>query len=89
MSQTRYRIEYDEDVFEDQIMKLPKAIRERVIKAIEEKLTIFPNDTGKPLRYKYKAHRRLRVGDYRVIYRVFDDLVVVLIIEVDHRKDAY
>ena len=32
---------------------------------------------------------RLRVGDYRVIYSIFDDIVTVLIVKVRHRKDAY
>ncbi|MEH2047734.1 type II toxin-antitoxin system RelE family toxin [Nostoc sp.] len=32
---------------------------------------------------------RIRVGDYRVIYDIFDDLLVVNVVEVGHRKNIY
>lgn len=88
MSQTRYLIEYDLGVA-DQLSKLPKTMQQRILKAIEQRLTIAPNDFGKPLTKEWKEHRRLRVGDYRVIYRVFNERIVVLIVEIDHRKDVY
>ena len=88
MSKARYLIEYDVGV-EDQLRKLPKTIQERILKAIEQRLITAPNDLGKPLTKEWKNHRRLRVGDYRVIYKVFEDRVVVLIVEIDLRRDIY
>jgi mRNA interferase RelE/StbE len=32
---------------------------------------------------------RVRVGDYRVVYEVFDDRLVVQVIRIGHRRDAY
>jgi mRNA interferase RelE/StbE len=32
---------------------------------------------------------RIRVGDYRIIYNIFDDLLVVDIIQLGNRKDVY
>jgi mRNA interferase RelE/StbE len=32
---------------------------------------------------------RIRVGDYRIIYTIFDDVLVVFVINVGHRKDVY
>ncbi len=32
---------------------------------------------------------RIRVGDYRVIYQIFDDVLVVLIVRVANRRDVY
>lgn len=32
---------------------------------------------------------RTRVGKYRIIYKIFDEKVLVLIVNVDHRKDVY
>lgn len=61
----------------------------RIKKAIEERLTYLPNDYGKELIREWKGHRRLRVGNYRIIYKIFEDKVLVLIVEIDHRKDAY
>lgn len=64
-------------------------MREIIRKAIEKKLTIDPVSFGKPLRYTLKGYRRLRVGGYRVIYKIDDDKIIVIIIDIDHRKDIY
>jgi mRNA interferase RelE/StbE len=32
---------------------------------------------------------RIRVGDYRVLYRIFDDRLVVLVIRIGHRREVY
>ncbi len=57
--------------------------------AIEKKLTVNPISFGKPLQYSLKGYRRLRVGDYRVVYTIIDDKVLVFIIDIDHRKAIY
>ena len=48
-----------------------------------------PIGFGKPLRYSLKGHRRLRVGDYRIVYRIAADKKIVVIIAIKHRKDIY
>ena len=84
----RYQIEYDPKL-EENIKHIPKNMRDRIKIAIETRLSVAPNELGKPLTKEWKDHRRLRVGNYRVIYKVFEDRVVVLIVEIDHRKDVY
>ncbi|WP_413871894.1 type II toxin-antitoxin system RelE family toxin [Desulfobacula sp.] len=32
---------------------------------------------------------KIRTGDYRIIYEIHDDRVVILIVKVGHRKDVY
>ena len=44
---------------------------------------------GKPLRYSLKGHRRLRVSDYRIVYRIESQTNTVIIIAIKHRKDVY
>ena len=88
MEKIKYIIDYEKGV-EDNLKKIPKNIRDRIKIAIETRLTVAPNDFGKPLTKEWKDHRRLRVGDYRVIYKVFDHRVIVLIVDIDHRKDVY
>ena len=88
MGKIKYVIQYDVDI-EEKLKKLPKAIREIIRIAIEKKLTVDPITFGKPLRYSLKGYRRLRVGDYRVIYRVIEDKVLVMIVDIDHRRDVY
>lgn len=88
MGTSRYKIEYGEDV-EESLEKIPKNIRERIKKGIEQRLSTAPFDYGKPLEGQWKGHRRLRVGDYRVIYKIFEEKIVVFIVEIDHRKSVY
>ena len=44
---------------------------------------------GKPLRYSFKGHRRLRVSDYRIVYRIDSNSKTVIIVAIKHRKDVY
>lgn len=88
METIKYVIEYDIDI-EEKLRALPQSIREIIRKAIEKKLMVDPVTFGKPLRYSLKGYRRLRVGDYRVVYQIIEDRVLVIMIDIDHRKDVY
>jgi len=83
-----YRIEYFESVLREDIPSLSLSAKQQIRKAIEKKLTSHPVEFGKPLRYSLKGARRLRVGDYRVIYRI-ESGDVVLVIKIGHRKEVY
>jgi mRNA-degrading endonuclease RelE of RelBE toxin-antitoxin system len=50
---------------------------------------VDPIGLGKPLRYSLKGHRRIRIGDYRIVYRVEPKSRTVLIVAIKHRKDIY
>ena len=84
-----YSIEYLDSVVDEDIAALPKNSKKQIQKAIEERLMVDPIGFGKPLRYSLKGHRRLRVGDYRVVYRIEAENNSVLIIAIKHRKDIY
>lgn len=84
-----FTIEYLELVVREDIPNLPKTVRNQIKKAIETRLTIDPVGLGKPLRYSFKGHRRIRVGDYRIVYRVDMGANVVTIVLIKHRKDVY
>lgn len=84
---SHYNIEYLESVVRKDIKTLSVSLKKQIKKAIDEKLTLDPIGFGKPLRYSLKGHRRLRVGDYRVVYRI--EKKTVLIIGIKHRKNIY
>lgn len=84
-----YHVEYIEVVVKNDIPILLKNIRATIKKAIEERLMVDPIGFGKPLRYSLKGHRRLRGGDYRIIYRVDSNKKMVIIVAIKHRKDVY
>ncbi len=84
-----YEIEYLPSVVKEDIKTLSAPIRETIKKSIEERLIIDPLGFGKPLRYSFKGHRRLRVGDYRVVFRIEPKTHTVLIVMIKHRKEVY
>ncbi len=83
-----YRVEYLESVVRRDIPKLSKTVRQRIRQAIEVKLTSRPIEFGKPLRYSLKGARRIRIGDYRVIYRIEPSKTVV-VLKIGHRREVY
>lgn len=66
----KYQIQYLEEVIRKHIPQLPSSAKTLIKRAIEERLMIDPIGFGKPFRYSFKGHRRLRVSDYRIIYRI-------------------
>lgn len=82
-----YTVLYLETVVKEDIPALPKTQKAMIRRAIEERLTTDPAGFGKPLRFSLKGHRRLRVGDWRVIYRIEGTRVIISAIR--HRKDVY
>ena len=83
-----YRIEYLASVVNEDIPKLIKLVRKQIKAAIEKKLASHPIEFGKPLRYSLKGARRLRVGDWRVIYKI-EPPDVVLVVKIGHRREIY
>ena len=82
-----YRVEYLESVIKEDISKLPKIEKKRIKKAIEDRLINDPIHFGKPLRYSLKGCRRMRVGHYRIIFKL--EAKIILIIKISHRKEIY
>lgn len=74
-------------VFQEDFRKIDRAAQQRIIKAIHKKLTLAPNQYGKPLSGEFKGYWRLRVDDYRVIYRMAKERVEVFVIKVGIRRD--
>ena len=82
-----YRIEFLRTAFK-QLAKLPLEIQQRIAARIEQlKTNPYPPDV-KALK-NGGGRLRLRVGDYRVIYRVENDILEILIIKVGHPKNIY
>lgn len=70
-----------------ELARLPRDVKERLIEAID-KLGEEPL-TGSLLKGGLRGLRRLRVGHYRIVYEVLDDELIVLVIRVAHRREAY
>ena len=82
-----YTIEYYASVVKKDIPNLPTTAKQRIKKAIEERLQTNPMAYGKPLRYNLQGFRRLRVGDERVVYCIDPEKNIVQIAAIKHRKE--
>jgi len=82
-----YEILYHEKVVKEDIPRLGGNVKKLIQKAIETRLSEVPELYGKPLRKSLAGYKKLRVGDYRVIFKIDGTSVRVFIIA--HRKTVY
>lgn len=73
---------------EKTLAKLPRDLRERMARAIDEFAT-NPRPPGSIKLVGYSDLYRRRVGDWRIIYTVQDDRLIVLVITITPRGSAY
>lgn len=71
-----------------QLRKLDPAARRRVQAAIEL-LADQPRPGGAKKLAGGDGEWRVRTGDYRIVYEVHDDVLLVLVVAVGHRRDIY
>ncbi len=82
-----FQLRYHPDVPRLDLPLINKDMQRRIQKAIEQRLLAQPFQYGEPLRRSLKGYRKLRVGDYRVIYEVFR--TEIRIYAIGHRKEVY
>ena len=80
-----YNIVYKDSVHRD-LKKLSKAEATRILDQIEAELS-KKADSYPLLKGQFAGLRRYRAGDYRVIYAILED--DVLILRIGHRRDVY
>jgi len=77
----------DELVFKEDFRKIDKPDQKKIIKAIRNKLTKDPEGFGVPLRGDLKGLWKLRVGQYRVVYQIKAQEIMVYVVKVGFRRD--
>jgi len=82
-----FEINYHRLVKDEDLPKIDRKLQVRIKKAIETRLTTAPHEYGEPLRKTLKGYWKLRVGDYRIVYRIDKKKLIILV--VCHRKDVY
>jgi len=68
---------------------LPEAVAAACANFLRDVLADDPYRVGKPLRDELAGRYSARRGEFRVIYEIHDDTVVVRVITIRHRRDAY
>lgn len=73
-----------------QLSKLDKTQAQRITKYLRRLMLLEdPRDAGKALTGNLRTYWRYRVGDYRVICELKDSELVILAVEIGHRKEVY
>ena len=81
-----YRIEFAKSVRKD-FKRIPKSDANRILRKIES-LAENPRPPESKKLTNDNSHR-IRIGNYRVIYDIEDEVLIVLILKVGNRKDVY
>lgn len=74
-------------VLKEDFKRIDRTQQLKIIRAIKSKLTKAPNKYGRQLSGQLSKYRRLRVEDYRVIYEVLNDKILVQVIKIGVRRD--
>jgi mRNA interferase RelE/StbE len=88
VSDPLYEVEIERPV-QKVLDRLPRNLRERLVRAMD-KLAENPRPRGC---VQLKGHRgeyyRIRVGDWRIIYTIKDDVLIVIVVQLGPRGDVY
>ncbi|MCE5292987.1 MAG: type II toxin-antitoxin system RelE/ParE family toxin [Chlamydiales bacterium] len=83
-----YEIEYHPDV-KDSMKKFPKHDRKSIYDKIED-LKKEPRPSGiEPLQGQWKGYFRVRYGNYRIIYSIHNDKLLIFVVKVAKRGEVY
>jgi mRNA interferase RelE/StbE len=82
-----YTLKYHPDVKKVDLPEIDKKNKLMIKRAIEERLSTHPEAYGKPLQRTLKGYWKLRVGEYRIVFKISGNEIVIL--GIVHRKNIY
>lgn len=74
-------------VLKEDFKNIDRSHQHLILRAIRKKLINSPDVFGEPLRGEFSEYRKLRVEDYRVIYRLRENVLEVLVVKIGIRRD--
>ncbi len=85
-----YKVDYTKSAIK-KLKALDKPVRSMVLNWIEKNLIgcSNPRQHGKALVGNHSGKWRYRVGDYRILADILDDKIVILVLNVGHRREIY
>ena len=86
----QYKVDYAKSAIKN-LKTLDRPVRQMILNWIERNLIDCsnPRQHGKALVGNHSGKWRYRVGDYRIIADILDDKIVILVLNVGHRKEVY
>ena len=90
MRPTKWKVEFDPAAAKE-LKKLGREPARRIVETLEKRIASLddPRELGKPLLGDWSGFWRWRVGDYRIIARIEDERIVILVVRVAHRREVY
>ncbi len=83
-----YKVLYKASVEKD-FKQIDKTSQKRIISKIEKELAQNPKELGKPLKGQYRGLWTYRISEYRVVYKISEEEILILVLKIGHRKDVY
>ncbi len=84
----KYKVVWKNETKKD-LAQIDRTIAKKIRDKVKNFLTQDPINLGEPPFYSWKGHYRYRYGDYRVIYKVKELEILILVVKVGHRKAVY
>jgi len=90
MQKNNWVYEFDPRALKE-ISRLGREHQRRILSFLDDRIAggEDPRRFGKPLRYELADLWRYRIGDYRVICRIEEKRLIVMVVKVSHRRDVY
>ena len=82
----KWEIVYHKEV-ENDLKSIGPSSAKRIINTINKKLTTEPEKFGATLSHHLGNFRKLRIGDFRVVYQVMQEKVIVFVLAIGPRRD--
>jgi mRNA interferase RelE/StbE len=83
----KYRIEFKRSAAKA-LKKIPKPDQRRICDRIDGLSENLPDPATTKMKGDNPFHR-IRVGDYRIIYEIHGDILVIIVLKIGHRKEVY
>jgi len=83
-----YKIEYVEKAL-DALGKLPQKDQKRIFNRIDRLAENPRPRRAYKLAGKWSGHYRIRIGNYRIVYTVQDDILLIIVVKIAPRRDVY
>jgi len=85
-----WKIKFDERAHKE-FKNLDRAIGQEILDYLHKRIAPSANPRlfGKALVYDKRGLWRYRVRDHRIICKIFDDELLILLLKIGHRKDVY
>ena len=85
-----WKIEFERHALKE-LKSLGRPASMRVLKTLEMRIAQLPDprELGDPLVGEWSGYWRYRIGDYRVIAKFYDEVMVVSVVKIGHRREVY